>query len=64
VSKPEIDAAEIRQIADEIAWRDFWLTHVMTEMGGRRPEKITQRMRHAKPPLTRRTEVTFDSQPS
>jgi hypothetical protein len=31
VRKPEIDAAEIRQIAQEIAWRHFWLTHVMTE---------------------------------
>jgi len=46
VSKPEIGSANIRQIADEIAWRHFWLTHVMTEIGGRRQEKIAQRMRH------------------
>lgn len=48
MSKMEIGSANIRQIADEFAWRHFWLTHVMTETGGRHLEKIAQRTRHAK----------------
>jgi hypothetical protein len=30
MSKMEIGIAKTRQIADEIAWRHFWLAHVMT----------------------------------
>lgn len=33
MSKMEIGIAKTRQIADEIAWRHFWLAHVMTETG-------------------------------
>ena len=54
MSKTEIRTAKIRQIADEIAWRRFWLAHVMTETGEHRPGKIAQTMRNTKRPLTRR----------
>jgi hypothetical protein len=64
VSKTEIGTAKIPQIADEIAWRHFWLTHVMTETGERRPEKIVQVMRNAKRPLTRSLHNIRTSQPS
>jgi hypothetical protein len=62
VSKTEIGTAKIPQIADEIAWRLFWLTHVMTETGER--EKIAQMMPNAKRPLTRSLHNIRTSQPS
>ena len=40
MSKTEISIAKTRQIADEIAWRHFWLAHVMTETGECRPGKL------------------------
>jgi hypothetical protein len=46
VSKTEIAAAKIRQIADEIAWRDFWYAHVMTETGQRGPAKKLPAQEH------------------
>jgi hypothetical protein len=51
VSKTEIGTAKIRQIADEIAWRDFWYAHVMTETGERGPVKKMPVREHG---LTRR----------
>jgi hypothetical protein len=39
VSKSEIGTAKVRPTADEIAWRDFWYAHVMTETGERGPAK-------------------------
>jgi hypothetical protein len=45
MSKTEISIAKTRQIADEIAWRHFWLAHVMTETGECRPGKIAQSLR-------------------
>ena len=54
MNKMDVGTVKIRQIADETAWRHFWFNHVMTEMDGRRPGKIAQRMRDAKLPLTRR----------
>ena len=40
MSETEIAAAKIRQIADEIAWRDFWYAHVMIETGQPVPAKL------------------------
>jgi hypothetical protein len=48
------EITELRRSADEIAWRDSWYTHVMTETGERCPAKIARsRARLTGRPLTR-----------
>ena len=35
MTKEEIGAADMRQPADDIAWRHFWLANVVVETDGR-----------------------------
>jgi hypothetical protein len=53
--KTEIGAADVRQPADDIAWRHFWLANVMVETDGR-PLARTSRpqLRPRKDSLSRR----------
>ena len=40
--KTEIDTVEFSGSADELAWRDFWLTNVMIEKGKPLPVKTVR----------------------
>jgi len=61
MSKMEIGIAKTRQIADEIAWRNFWLAHVMTETGERRPGKIAQSLGIRRPRQLRQLKQNIDA---
>jgi hypothetical protein len=55
MTEKEIGAAEIRQPADDIAWRHFWLTNVAVETDGRPLVRATRpELRPRKDSLSRR----------
>lgn len=51
MTRKEIGAADMRQPADDIGWRHFWLANVMVETEGRSP------VRPARPELRPRKET-------
>lgn len=53
--KTETGAADMRQPADEIAWRHFWLANVVVETDGRPPARAPRpELRPRKDSLSRR----------
>lgn len=59
MSKMEIAIAKTRQIADEIAWRHFWLAHVMTETGRMPSEENCPEPADQTPAPTPQTETEY-----
>jgi hypothetical protein len=55
MAKEEIGAADVRQLADDIAWRHFWLANVVVETDGRPLVRATRpELRPRKDSLSRR----------
>ena len=55
MAKEEIGAADVRQPADDIAWRHFWLANVVVETDGRPLVRATRpELRPRKDSLSRR----------
>ena len=55
MTKNEIGAADMRQPADDIGWRHFWLANVLVETDGRRTVRIARpELRPRKDSLSRR----------
>jgi len=53
--KKEFSTAEMRQPADDVAWRHFWLANVMVETDGRAPARAPRpELRPRKDSLSRR----------
>ena len=55
MTKEETDAADMRQPADDIAWRHFWLANVVVETDGRPLVRVARpELRPRKESLSRR----------
>jgi len=55
MAKEEIGAADVRQPADDIAWRHFWLANVVVETDGRPPVRVARlELRPRRDSLSRR----------